>query len=334
MQANKKVLAAAIALGLAGAAQAQVSVYGLVDFSYGKNEFVGDQKATIHSGGDEFSSQGNSTTRVGVKGSTDVGNGVKANIKFETGGIDSAGGVNGGGNFFNRQAWFGLSGGYGEVRVGRQDSVPFQMMGQFDFNGQSNGVTSAYSGIGVWNTGRQSRSLQYMSPEMSGFKAHVGYVPKDANNFSGNETQPNSLTEAATYSGAVTYAAGALAVGASYESERVKNGADFASVAGSYDFKVLKVMAGYTSIGQDDNVVGSTKHNGPTVGVVAPVAGFSIGAHYAEDTKGTKDAVLELFVNKEVFKNTYGYVEFGRLSSDAVAKDGLESYSAGVIYVF
>ena len=63
----KKVLAVAALLGLAGAAQAQVTIYGLVDMSYGKNEigFPG-QKADFFSGGDNGSSQGNSTTRLGL----------------------------------------------------------------------------------------------------------------------------------------------------------------------------------------------------------------------------------------------------------------------------
>lgn len=324
MQAVKKIIPAALLAAFAGAAQAQVSIYGLIDMSYGKNEFIGDEKATLHSGGDDFSSQGNSTTRIGVKGSTDVGSGVKANFKFETGGIDSAGGVNGGGNFFNRQAWLGFSGGFGEVRAGRQDSVPFQMMGQFDFNGQSNGVTSAYSGVGVWATGRQSRSLQYMTPDMKGLKVHVGVAPEDGNNPAG--APASSTTDETTYSAAATYAAGALALGASFESKRTTGGEDFASVAASYDFKSFKVMAGYTDAGDTAK--------GPTVGIVVPVAGYSVGAHYAKNTEGTKDAVLEVFLNKEIFKNTYGYVEAGRMTSDDTTKDGDNSASVGVIYVF
>lgn len=339
MKSVKKILPAAIVLCFAGAAQAQVSLYGLIDMSYGKNEFIGDTKADFHSGGDDFSSQGNSTTRFGIKGSTDVGNGIKANFKLESAGITGDGNVgtpsttttsttfiDNGGNtvtvrdtdtsnqpFFNRQAWLGFSGGFGEVRLGRQDSIPFQVMGQFDFNGQSNGVTSAYSGVGVWNTGRQSRSLQYLSPQMGGFMAQVGVVPK------GNR-------EESVYSGALSYAAGAFAAGASFESKRTTLGDDFGSVAASYDFTAVKVMAGYTDAG--------VSAKGPTLGIVAPVAGFSVGAHYAKNSEGSKDAVLELFVNKEVFKNTYGYIEAGRMSSDDVTKDKDTSAALGVIYVF
>ncbi len=90
---KKNLIAAAALFAFAGAASAQVSVYGLVDMCYGKGiaaDWVGD-KADLHSGGDNFSSECNSTTRVGVKGSADVGSGIKANFKFETAGITSNG---------------------------------------------------------------------------------------------------------------------------------------------------------------------------------------------------------------------------------------------------
>lgn len=328
MKLVKKLLPAAIILGFAGVAQAQVSVYGLIDVSYGKNEFVGEEKAKLHSGGDGGGNGGdfgNSTTRFGIKGSTDVGNGVKANFKMEAGGLDVNGGQGSNAFLFGRQMWLGFSGSMGEVRIGRQDSVPFQAMGDFDFNGQSNGVTSAYSGVGVWATGRQSRSVQYMSPTMGGFSAHLG-VQLNGKDDPEDTSTMNGTGQKDAASIALKYAQGALSVGAVYEGKRTDGGQDFASAAASYDFKVVKVMAGYTDAGDFNK--------GATFGVVAPVGTYTVGAHYAKNSKGDKDAVLEVFVNKEVLKNTYGYLEAARMSSDDVAKDGDTSASVGVIYVF
>ena len=53
----KKLGPAAVLLSIMGVAHAQaaapaVSVYGLIDMSYGKNETIGDTKANFHSGGD------------------------------------------------------------------------------------------------------------------------------------------------------------------------------------------------------------------------------------------------------------------------------------------
>lgn len=333
MKLIKKILPAAIAIGFAGAAQAQVSVYGLIDMSYGKNEFVGEEKAKLHSGGDGGGSGGdfgNSTTRFGIKGSNDVGSGVKANFKLESAGIDSNGGQGANAPLFGRQAWLGFSGDFGEVRIGRQDSVPFQAMGEYDFNGQSNGVTTAWSGVAVWATDRQSRSIQYMSPKMGGFSAHLGVQV----NGKDDPATPsmNGTGQKDSPSVALKYAEGALSIAAAFEGKRTTTGEDFASVAASYDFKVVKVMAGYTD--GPGLFTGAAKAKGPTVGVVAPIAGFTVGGHYAKDTENDKNAVLELFVNKEVFKNTYGYIEAGRMSSDNATKDKDTSASIGVIYVF
>ena len=243
----KKVLVpVALAFGLAGAAQAQMTIYGLIDASYGKSIAMdaAGQDADIHSGGDNGSGEGNSTSRIGVKGSTDVGKGIKANFKLESNGITSDGDIPS--PFFGRQAWLGLSGGFGEVRLGRQDSVPFQTMAGYDFNGASNGVSSGgYSATGAWLPGRQSRSLQYISPSMGGVTMQLGFVPK------GNVTDGKN-----TFSAGATYAAGPLSVSAAYESKRVNGADDFMSVAGSFDFGPAKVMLGYSDGGT--NVGGVT----------------------------------------------------------------------------
>lgn len=300
---KKNLIAAAALLATAGAANAQMSVYGLIDMCYGKGLYADvflQEKADLHSGGDNGSSECNSTTRFGLKGSYEVAKGVKANFKLESGGISSDGEVNGNGAFFRRAAWAGLSGDLGEIRVGRQDSVPYQVMGDFDFNGQSNGVSAgAYSLIGSWATSRQSRSIQYIAPAMGGVTVHVGLRPK------GNDQDGDKDV----FSGAVKFAAGPVLLGAAYESKSDSAFKDFASVAASYDFGPAKVMASYTNGGAFAS--GGTG-KGYMLGVVAPVAGFTVGAHYANNSdSNVKVKSWEVFVNKEIFKNTYGYVEAG-----------------------
>jgi predicted porin len=332
MHFTKTVLASAAMLAFSGAASAQMSIYGLADVCYGKSLYsdLFDVKADVHSGGDNGSSECNSTTRVGIKGSTDVGSGVKINFRFETGGITSDGRVtydaitDSEGPFFNRQAWLGISGSLGEVRVGRQDSVPFQMMGDFDFNGQSNGVSAgAYSGVGAWAKGRQSRSIQYIAPAMGGLTAQFGLRVK-GNSQDGNKD---------AFSAAVKYAAGPLLVGATVQTKDDTSGKDFYAFAGSWDFGVAKVMASYADGGK---IADGGQGKGYVLGVVAPIAGFSVGAHYANNTDDlAKIKSWEVFVNKEIFKNTYGYVEAGNWKSTAAAPSvKATGAAAGVIYVF
>jgi predicted porin len=335
MRYTKTILASAAMLAFSGAASAQMSIYGLIDMCYGKSlaADLAGEKADVHSGGDNFSSECNSTTRIGFKGSYEVAPGVKANFKLETAGIKSNGAVGEDGQpFFRRQAWAGLSGSLGEVRVGRQDSVPYQVMGDFDFNGQSNGVSAAgYSAVAVWLPSRQNRSIQYIAPAMGGLTAQFGVRPK------GNDQDGNKDV----FSAAVKYAAGPLLVGAALQTKDDSTGAagalngftqeNFYSLAASWDFGVAKVMAGYAN-GGDSADFGTGK--GYTLGVVAPVAGFTVGAHYANNTDDNlKIKSWEVFVNKEIFKNTYGYVEAGNWKSSAISTKATGA-AAGVIFVF
>jgi predicted porin len=324
---KKSIIAAAGLLALAGAAQAQVSIYGLIDMSYGKS-FVSDlvdDKAQFHSGGDNGSSEGNSTTRLGFKGSYDLGSGYKANFKLETSGIQSDGDLNGA--IFGRQAWLGLSGAFGEVRLGRQDSVAFQTMIDFDFNGASNGLSAgAYTGVGAFATPRQSGVLQYISPAFNGFTAQLGYQPE------GNAGGDKSVGSVG-----LKFATGPFAAAVHYESKRDSSLEDFTSVAASYDFGVAKVMASYAD-GQDFSWGGKGK--GYVLGVTAPVAGFNVGAHYSENSEDSKKIKsVEVFVNKEVFKNTYAYFEAGNWKTNgalglSLPKTKLDAYALGVIFVF
>ena len=316
---KKALISAAILVGFAGAAQAQMTIYGLLDASVGKSVYddAAGLKTDFHSGGDGGSSEGNSTSRFGIKGSMDVGSGFKANFKLESNGITSDGEVND--PFFGRQAWFGFSGDFGEVRFGRQDSVPFQTMIGYDFNGASNGVSSlGYASVGPWLPGRQSRSLQYLSPSFAGVTFQVGFVPK------GNVDGAKD-----TLSAGVTYAAGPLSVSAAVESKREDGGANFGSVAASYDFGVVKAMAAYTD--------GAEGVKGYSLGVVAPVAGFSIGGLVGKNSD-TKGVAYEFFINKEVLKNTYAYFEVGHADKKAMASFELDKagtgYALGVIYAF
>lgn len=317
----KKLIPAAALLAAMGSAHAGLDFYGLVDLSYGKNEDISSKSARFHSGGDDGGggggNQGNSTTRIGLKGSMDIGSGLKANFKLESAEIDRDLVL---GKYsktvFARQAWAGLSGGFGEVRYGRQDSVPFQLMAGYDFNGAANAASAlGWSGVAPWGTGRQTRSLQYISPNMGGFTAQLGYA--------GKEDGVDNAKAAA--SAGLTYAAGQFSVSVAVEGKRIKGGDDFAGIAGSYDFGVVKVMAGYA-----DGFYG-TNWRGPSVGFVAPVAGFNIGMHYAKNNVAKINA-SEFFINREIFKNTFAYLDYGH--RDYRNASSTKAYALGVIYVF
>ena len=310
-------------LAAMGSAHADLNFYGLGDFSYGKNELVDTKSAGFHSGGDNGGggggSQGNSTSRFGLKGDMDIGNGLKAKFTLESAEIDRDLRIGKDSKaLFNRQAWVGLSGGFGEARFGRQDSVPFQTMAGYDFNGASNAATAlGNAGVAPWLRTRQTQSTQYISPEFgNGLKAQVGFAAKE----DGVEDAKSST------SAALTYTAGKFSASVTGETKRQDTGfqgSGFAAVAGSYDFGIAKVMAGYADGGKD--------LRGTSLGIVAPVAGFNIGMMYGKN-QDTKAAATEFFVNREIFKNTYAYVDYGHV--DYNHESSKKAYALGVIYVF
>ena len=72
-------------------------------------------------------------------------------------------------------------------------------------------------------------------------------------------------------------------------------------------------------------------------GVAQAQEGFNIGAHVAKNSDNAyKTTALELFANREIFKNTYAYLDLGRtVNKTAPAPDvKANAYALGVIYVF
>jgi len=322
----KKTLIALAALAsisaFAQTAAPAVTVYGLIDMSYGRNvaDTAAGTSANFHSGADDGSSQGNSTTKVGLKGSQDVAPGVKANFQLESNGIQSDGTVNN--PFFGRQAWAGFSGSMGEVRLGTQDSVVFQTLAGYDVNGAAN-AASAQGNVGGLTVapGRNSRTLQYISPVVSGFKAQLGYTPKGTANSTGTTTVPADSTGSTSYG--LTYATGPFSASIAGETKRTDSGNNFTAIAGSYDLGVAKLMAGYADGGVNVN-------KGAVVGVTVPFGGFNFGLDYAKNTENSTNAT-EFFVNREVFKNTTAYMDLCSQNANGTVNN---CYALGVIYAF
>jgi predicted porin len=119
---NKKLIAAAVAAGLAmpGLAMADATVYGKINtgiVSY-DNDTPDDDGLAIF---DEAS-------RLGFKGSEDLGGGLKAIFKME-GTVD----MDGSANFnFNRDRYVGLGGGWGNVIVGYFNTAYKNSTGKYD----------------------------------------------------------------------------------------------------------------------------------------------------------------------------------------------------------
>ncbi|MDN3921447.1 porin [Roseateles violae] len=134
---NKKSSIWALALaGLAagGAAQAQsVTIYGVLDGAVEYLDNVGAAGASLTRM--PGLTGGMVPSRLGFRGSEDLGGGLKANFTLEQGfGVD-AGTLNQGGRAWGRQVFVGLSGDWGALTLGRQYSMLFWSQTEADILG-------------------------------------------------------------------------------------------------------------------------------------------------------------------------------------------------------
>ncbi len=167
----KKTLIALAALGMmAGAAQASdVTIYGQLQPSY---DFM-----TVKNGGSDvdYTNMNDNASRLGFKGSEDLGNGLQAVFKLESYfNIVDGDGFNG-----SRDAWVGLKGDFGTIMFGKIDTVYKSISGKYDsFSdtiGDYNSIMSVSQGGQDVNK-RDSKTAKYVSPDMNGFKVMANYT--------------------------------------------------------------------------------------------------------------------------------------------------------------
>ena len=115
-------------------------------------------------------------SRIGVKGSEDLGNGLKAVYKIEFG-LD----LEGSGVLSNRNQYLGLAGGFGTVLAGRHDS-PMKMVQPTDIFNDGAADNNASKMGATKNSGehRASHVLAYVSPSFSGVKLILAGTSPDA----------------------------------------------------------------------------------------------------------------------------------------------------------
>ena len=177
----KKTLIALAAVAATGAAFAQSSVtlYGVADAAIVKTT---DKSTILSSSG----GMNNGTSRWGVRGSEDLGGGLKAGFNFEDGLSLNTGASNlSGGQFFSRAAWMNLSGGFGELRLGRTLNPSFYAAAAWELTGTANysvAVSQFNDATGQVLGGiRNSSQIAYTTPTMGGFSATLGYIMKGNN---------------------------------------------------------------------------------------------------------------------------------------------------------
>ncbi|MDS0858603.1 porin [Burkholderia pseudomultivorans] len=164
----KKSLLALVALGaFAGAAHAQSSVtlYGIIDEGLLFNNNAGGKHLYSMASG---VMQG---SRFGLRGTEDLGGGLKAIFTLENGFDVNNGKLGQGSLMFGRQAYVGLSSNFGTVTLGRQYDSVVDFVGPLEAGDQWGGYIAAHPGDldNFNNAYRVNNAIKYTSPTYAGF---------------------------------------------------------------------------------------------------------------------------------------------------------------------
>jgi predicted porin len=310
----KKHLIALAAVAVAGTAMAQssVSVYGIADLWVGKTK---GQSAEMGSGG-------LSTSRLGFKGTEDLGGGLKAHFTLEQK-IDLTNGKTN--DFtFDRQANVGFSGAFGTVKLGRgwnpMDDI---------FGAANSGFDSALSANAIWlnsYNGAANDQIYYATPEFAGFTAAVSTQLK------GDVVGGKKLNAFN-----VTYANGPVAVALGYEEDQAGGSQKGTMLNGSYDLGVAKLLASYYTTKNTGGVAGD-KVNSYQIGADVPVSSVltvSVGYASTKPSAGQSDSAFGVAAAYSLSKRTVVYAGLRQESVKASNGQADEDfYAVGVRHNF
>jgi predicted porin len=320
---KKSLLALAIFGAFSGLTMAQSSVqlYGIIDLgvmhiSGIKAGGVPDQSVNALGSGVQSSS------RIGFKGTEDLGGGMSAFFQAETGFCAQGGSTaqqgpgattgslttNGGDNgycsggtqpgFMSRTAIVGLKGGFGSLSLGRMNTPAYDVDAKIDPFGL--GMTG--SGINMMPSARAyprfSQAMSYSTPSFGGLTGRVVYA---------FGAQPGNNSAGRAYDAGLAYANGPIVVGVNYLNQNYIAATNIGTTAatgptrkvtqvyGSYDLGVVKLAAMYEQLKADSGAglsipialaAGQPDLKYYLLGAAIPVGPGSIIASYSQ----TKDS--------------------------------------------
>jgi predicted porin len=230
------LLASLASMGATASAQSSLTLYGLVDLGV---RYVKNGDAGVKS----LSSNGNNTSRFGVRGFEDLGAGWRAGFQLESGLTPDTGVQQDASRFWNRRSTLSLLGPVGELRLGRDYTLTY--LGYEDYDVWSD---IGLSGVGKFDSSlgtardtavRADNQVVYFTPSLGGFYGRVGVAAGEG------------VVGKRHAAGRLGYAAGPLDVSLTYGTTNVAPESgddrfDTFDFGASYDFGPAK-LSGYVS---------------------------------------------------------------------------------------
>lgn len=316
----KKSLIALAVLAASGAAMAQSSVtlYGVADIGLARVDTGSTTTNRLDSGNMNGS-------RWGLKGTEDLGGGLKAIFVLESGFNLDTGAQADTTRLFNRQSYVGFSGGFGTVKLGRQMNSVYSNSSTFDPFGDALAGDSAR--LLNYQGNRTDNAITY-AYAASGFRGEVQYALGEV---AGNNTASRTI------GGFVGYKAGPIDVVLTSQNTRNATDTDSQKVTllgGNYDFGIAKaflsydVERGFTPLDRRHMIVGA----------VVPMGAGSIKVSYIKrQDKAVIDADVQQYAigyTYDLSKRTALYTSYSHLDNGTNANagtSGVHAAAAGTV---
>jgi predicted porin len=313
-------VAGTVAAPAAFAATSNVDIYGKlhVSVSFVDGQADGTQDMQVSS----------NASRIGFKGSEDLGGGLKGIWQIESGvNIDE-----GNGTLASRNSFLGLAGGFGTVLVGKHDT-PLKLVGRkYDLFGDT--MADSRNVLGGGSDARANNVVAYISPTFGGFHVAAAWTNDLAGTgSSGDKDEQSAYNLAAFYDGGIFSVAGAYGDGDYHE---VNGLGSHWRVGGSVNLGDFRI------VGQYDNL---ESENGDDVDGWMAGGSFAMGpivlkANYMENDADAEQWTVGADYN--LSKRTSAYVLYadgdnvsygkGAGNSDQIPADSI--LSLGITHSF
>lgn len=304
-----------IALAVAGvvsapafAATSNVDVYGVLNIAIQDTDVAASDMTIL-----------DNTSRIGFKGSEDLGGGMKAIWQIESAlGGNGTTAIGSGATLGTRNTFVGLAGGFGTVLMGRHDT-PYKLgTGSLDIFGDTIGDynlgrTDGVQLINNTHDHRNGQALAYISPTVGGFHAAVAVVM--GNGEAGGALNTADTVDAISATG--VYANGPLFVSLSYQD------ADAAAPAADTAWKVgVGYTLGDTKIGFVYEDIESARDSW-LVNVAHTMGPIVLKAQYGSVDAGAADQkAWALGADYNLSKRTAAYVVYANGDDDSNVTNG------------
>ncbi|NVM76203.1 putative porin [Duganella sp. SG902] len=310
---KKSLIAIAVlaATSSAAFAQSNVTIYGIVDAG------ITAERGGAAGSVSKVTSGAASASRIGFKGTEDLGGGLSAIFKLETGvRVDDGTLDNTTSTLFNREAYVGLSSKTaGTLTLGRQYTPYYETLRDVGdpFAMGYAGTAKNLFPVASFMT-RNSNAVVYKTPNLEGFTGSVSYSLGEV---AGDASATRQV------GGSLGYANGPLNVAVAYNSKNndtatVKTAGvgHNALIAANYNFQVVKVFAAYSK----DKGLNSAPLNGS-----ATAYGYTFGA-----SQDSTDALIGL--TAPVSESGTVMASFIRKNDKEVANRDADQWAIGYNY--